>query len=468
MNLYPSKTILLVSMFICCFLAGCQDLEKLFAGKKKNAEKSVASVAVNPPRTDSPAAIAPEFKASCFLLDVKVPANLEVYAVDGQATIDQSAFAKAHPKAITSISVTLDSPEPSALILTAKQAALWEIKTTQRTQLWAVYVTGESTQIIEGVNKPTLLREHYRESGDTCGFYWAPELQVHGLYDFSRKLFGKPYISLTKADKGVAEIKALSPPSMIASDIDSEESTRRIEAAVRDQANSGQNSASMNQKNAAPHHPMSLEEGLRRNILRPGNLNDVEQFKSRFLSANNKPFHHAIGTNRLYVITSEYTFSGKLYGANAVVFLIADGAPYPLGDSGHSLVLDMKSGTALNRISSQRSSTSTQPQNNSPFPLYPISLEDGLSRGILRPGNLNDVARFKARYLDANKTPLLQEINANRLYVITSDYTYADDLYGAHSVDFLIEVSAPYPRGNPGHSRVLDMKSGTCLNMGCR
>ncbi|MEO6657100.1 MAG: hypothetical protein ABIM73_02380, partial [Arenimonas sp.] len=165
-----------------------------------------------------------------------MPANIEVYAVDGQATIDQSAFAKAHPKAITSITITLDSPEPSALILTARQAALWEIKTTQRTQLWAVYVTGESTQVVEGVNKPTSLYEHYRESGDPCGFYWTPELQVHGLYDFARKLFGKPYISLTKAEKGIATIKSPSAALLIATDLDREASTRRIEAAVRDQA----------------------------------------------------------------------------------------------------------------------------------------------------------------------------------------------------------------------------------------
>jgi transposase InsO family protein len=102
-----------------------------------------------------------------------------------------------------------------------------------------------------------------------------------------------------------------------------------------------------------------------------------------------------------------------------------------------------------------------------------MTINEALRANVIRPGSAADVERFKSRYLAVNQKPMAAGsdgyISMLPIYVITADFTYPEGLHGAHAVTFIIENSAPYPSGDPGHSTVLDMKSGTCLGrMGCR
>lgn len=99
------------------------------------------------------------------------------------------------------------------------------------------------------------------------------------------------------------------------------------------------------------------------------------------------------------------------------------------------------------------------------------ALVEALRAGQLRPANGDDLSRWAARWSAANRrsVPAVFHERSVQLtaYVIQKDFTIPDGLYGAHSVVFLLDTRAPYPRGNPGHSAILDLSTGSCMGAIC-
>jgi hypothetical protein len=99
------------------------------------------------------------------------------------------------------------------------------------------------------------------------------------------------------------------------------------------------------------------------------------------------------------------------------------------------------------------------------------ALVEALRAGQLRPANGDDFSRWAARWSAANRRSVpatFQERSVQMTaYVIQRDFTIPDGLYGAHSVVFLLDTRVPYPRGNPGHSAILDLSTGSCMGSLC-
>lgn len=99
------------------------------------------------------------------------------------------------------------------------------------------------------------------------------------------------------------------------------------------------------------------------------------------------------------------------------------------------------------------------------------ALVEAVRAGQLRPANGDDLSRWAARWSAANRRSVpavFQERSVQMTaYVIQKDFTIPDGLYGAHSVVFLLDTRAPYPRGNPGHSAILDLSTGSCMGAIC-
>lgn len=99
------------------------------------------------------------------------------------------------------------------------------------------------------------------------------------------------------------------------------------------------------------------------------------------------------------------------------------------------------------------------------------ALVEALRAGQLRPATGGDLARWAARWSQANSRgvpAVFQERSGHmKSYVIQKDFTIPDGLYGAHSVIFLLDTRVPYPRGNPGHSAILDLSTGSCMGSIC-
>lgn len=109
-----------------------------------------------------------------------------------------------------------------------------------------------------------------------------------------------------------------------------------------------------------------------------------------------------------------------------------------------------------------------------PAPAAPsgeAGLIEALRAGQLRPATGGDLSRWAARWSQASRRSVpavFQERSVQMTaYVIQKDFTIPDGLYGAHSVIFLLETRVPYPRGNPGHSAILDQSTGACRGALC-
>lgn len=344
MKMSQSFPQLSAGLLVFCCLVGCKDLEKLLGNNETAKPESVAIEAVKPPATVSVEKMPAALPKLCSFSQSEPPENIEVYAVDGQAWIDTFKQTNRDPATFATITINIDNAIPTALLLTAKQAAVWQIKPSKRTKLWGVYVTADARQIIAGAGRSALLQQHYSSLNDACGFYWSPELQVQELYGFSKKLFGKPYIALANINNGIVDIQEIAPVA----------NTTAINRELSDGRAPALTSAPLRSEPAANKpKAMSINEALRANLIRPGSLADVQRFKSRYLAVNQQPvpkdFEEHISMMPIYVINIDFTYPEGLYGAHAAVFIIENGVPYPLGDPGHSQVLDMKSGTCLGR-----------------------------------------------------------------------------------------------------------------------
>ena len=107
----------------------------------------------------------------------------------------------------------------------------------------------------------------------------------------------------------------------------------------------------------------------------------------------------------------------------------------------------------------------------SPAPRGEAGLVEGLRAGQLRLANGNDLSRWALRWSEVNGLGLPAVFRerswAMKSYVIQKDFTIPEGLNGAHAVIFLLDTSTPYPRGDPGHSVVLDLSTGACVGMTC-
>lgn len=109
-----------------------------------------------------------------------------------------------------------------------------------------------------------------------------------------------------------------------------------------------------------------------------------------------------------------------------------------------------------------------------PSPAFPpgeAGLADAIRAGVLRPGNTGDIDAWKASHLaKTGRSPgrgFDDMLRMRKIYVVTGDMVLPSGLHGAHSVVFVIGRDAPYPRGDSGHSPVLDIRSGSCGGVVC-
>lgn len=112
------------------------------------------------------------------------------------------------------------------------------------------------------------------------------------------------------------------------------------------------------------------------------------------------------------------------------------------------------------------------PQPSAPVPEGRAGLVEALRAGVLRPATAADIARWKSRHAStAGAAPgsgFDEHLQMFEAYVIKDDFVIPAGLNGAHAAVFVLEAGVPYPRGEAGHSVVLDLASGACVGRLCR
>jgi hypothetical protein len=88
----------------------------------------------------------------------------------------------------------------------------------------------------------------------------------------------------------------------------------------------------------------ALARAVRMGVLRRGGQNDVERWTRRRGARQQASSGHTRHMH-VYILVRTLELPPQLGGANAVVFIREPGAPLPVGELGHSVVLDMANGT---------------------------------------------------------------------------------------------------------------------------
>lgn len=97
-------------------------------------------------------------------------------------------------------------------------------------------------------------------------------------------------------------------------------------------------------------------------------------------------------------------------------------------------------------------------------------LLDAVERGDLRLGTYGDVLRWHARHrarVPGASNALPDHFEHLDVYIVKRPFRIPPGLAGADAVVFIVPEGAPFPKGDPGHSPVLDMESGACRGAIC-
>lgn len=105
------------------------------------------------------------------------------------------------------------------------------------------------------------------------------------------------------------------------------------------------------------------------------------------------------------------------------------------------------------------------------LPAGEAGLVEAMRKGLLRPASASDLTTWKLRWSQANGRGLPSSFDerAQRMtvYAIQGDLQIPGGLHGAHAVVFVLEKGVPYPRGDAGHSAILDQATGACMGPIC-
>jgi len=99
-------------------------------------------------------------------------------------------------------------------------------------------------------------------------------------------------------------------------------------------------------------------------------------------------------------------------------------------------------------------------------------LVEALRSGELRLATAGDFGRWKTSHARSGGGNAGRDFNDHvahmDAYVVQKDFEIPGGLAGAHAVVFLLEPRVPFPRGDAGHSPILDIDSGACIGATCR
>lgn len=117
------------------------------------------------------------------------------------------------------------------------------------------------------------------------------------------------------------------------------------------------------------------------------------------------------------------------------------------------------------------------------LPGTPLAGAAGLAEaerlGLLRKATIKDaqgwVEAYRRHQPKIDAPPVSGETTEKPLhptlhnaYVVLREFTYPAGLYGGNMATFYVPLGVPAPKGNPGHSTVFDIATGTCQGAMCK
>jgi len=265
---------------------------------------------------------------ACTVFVQKLPTDYVLYAGGSHQghelnySIDQSG------DVATEFTVKINIPnQPVVLALGAYDASVWRIYKTANTDLVGVLVSGYESQKVIGLDpKIPLLTATYEEKSP-CGYFYIGDGRILDQADKTlNAILGKsPQLYYQAADGQIV----FGEPFEISEFPSSREIIGEVNAPLAGQ--------------------LGINALIEAGALRPATVRDLNDYYEATGLVNTKKRINGLVSKtsvdliKSYVVLKSITIPAGLFGKNAVIFIVAKGVLYPLGNPGHSTIYDMNS-----------------------------------------------------------------------------------------------------------------------------
>lgn len=231
--------------------------------------------------------------------------------------------------AATAFDVTVNVPGRNVVLaLGAYEPSIWTVRRSPDTRIVGVWLSGYHTQEVIGLQADTPLLKSSYENGSACPHFYFSSDNPSGARDALDKVLGRVPESYVTASGGRVTIGRPGAVSNVA------QAERKTPEDFRD-----------------PSLPLAGDKGIDQLLgerkLRRATADDLAQWRavagSSKRGADSSAFASESGPFlfRTYVVQGPMTLPAGLYGAHSATFIVPRGVPQPVGNPGHSRILDM-------------------------------------------------------------------------------------------------------------------------------
>lgn len=258
----------------------------------------------------------------------KLPDDFVVYAVGQYSGRELDFQIDRSGDMAGQIDVTVNSPsKPAALILSAYEPSIWNIKWTEDTEIIAVVARGNNRQEVAGLPKETPVFISTFDNGAKCGYFSKTDGRPEVTNKLSKLLFGQEAEEVYAFSGEIGEPYEDTDPELISSDDTTVNSFFDPTATLVGEA--------------------ALELAVEKGTLRLATEADIKAWieLQKQLHPEKSVDRPAIGSQfpNSYVVTDDFTYPDEISGGIAT-FLIPKDVPEPNGDPFDSTIYNFKTG----------------------------------------------------------------------------------------------------------------------------
>lgn len=243
-----------------------------------------------------------------------------------------------------------DTSAPLILILGAKHSATWTLNLEPdqgEVDILGIILTGEGKQNILALPSEIPILSSTFEDRTDCGHAdFRPE-NVGPLYRLSMQTTGEQVKQVFYTENGFAIIpmnttlpddKKLAPS---VAGLTTQETTQSS-------SNAPQSHPSKAQGVELSAGKLGVQEAIRAGLMRPATAHDFQQWQTSYQRYSNGHQQAKIMPHfQTMVVLKEMTLPKDLTGAHSLALILPKGVPYPSGELGHSIILDISNGTCM-------------------------------------------------------------------------------------------------------------------------
>lgn len=277
----------------------------------------------------------PSIPKSCRFNSIDLSDEFVVYA--GRAVGKRLNYQiNGQGKLATRVDVSVNQTrQPVILMLDTVYPTIWNIRRTRGTEIKAIFFNGENRQVLAGLDDSLPIFANTYENNYPCGRFKIEKENSRVLDGVSNALFG-------------VDVEAISTETRSALGFGNP--VNYTHKYVTD----GVTLESYRDNSLPLAGKAGISQAIRSGQIRPATREDMNRWvrsaaRQGYQSKDLKRIQSMFQYNA-YLVLKPFTYPAALNGGSRVNFFIDKGVPLPSGDSGHSDVFDINTGTCLSTV----------------------------------------------------------------------------------------------------------------------